>query len=77
LPALYGYETWSFTIREKHKLRVFENMVLMKTFRPNIDQVTEEWRRLPNEKLYDLHSSNIIRVIKSKSEMGGASSTYR
>jgi len=46
---------------------VFENMVLKKIFRPNRDQVTEEWRRLHNEKLYYLYSSpNIIRVIKLK-----------
>jgi len=46
---------------------VFENSVLRKTFRPKRDEATEEWRRINNEKLYDLYSSpNIIRVMKSR-----------
>jgi hypothetical protein len=53
--------------REEHKLRVFENRVLMKIFGPKKEDVTAEWRRLHNEELNDLYSSpNIIRVIKSR-----------
>jgi len=64
---LYGRETWSRTLTEEHRLRVFENSVLRKTFRPKRDEATEEWRRINNEKLYDLYSSpNIIRVMKSR-----------
>ena len=44
--VLYGCETWSLTLREKRKLRVFENMVLRKIFGPRRDEVTGEWRRL-------------------------------
>ena len=63
---LYGYETWSLTLREERKLRVFENMVLRRIFGPRRDEVTGEWRRLHNEELNDLCSSpNIVRVIKS------------
>jgi len=60
-------ESWSLTLREKRKLRVFENMVLRRIFRPRRDEVTGEWRRLHNEELSDLYSSpNIVRVIKSR-----------
>jgi hypothetical protein len=65
--VLYGCETWSLTLREEHRLRVFENMVLRGIFGSKIDGVTEEWRRLHNEELNDLYSSaTIIRVIKSR-----------
>ena len=65
--VLYGCETWSLTLREERKLRVFENMVLRKIFGPRRDKVTGEWRRLHNEELNDLYSSpNIVRVIKSR-----------
>jgi len=41
-------------LREEHRLRVFEIMVLRKIFGPERDEVTGEWRRLHNEELYDL-----------------------
>ena len=68
LPVVfYGCETWSLTLQEKRKLRVFENMVLRRVFGPRRDEVTGEWRRLHNEELNDLYSSpNIVRVIKSR-----------
>ena len=53
--VLYGCETWSLTLREKSKLRVFENMVLRRIFGPRSDEVTGEWRRLHNEELNDLY----------------------
>ena len=65
LPVLYGCETWSLTLREERKLRVFENMVLRRIFGPRRDEVAGEWR-LHKEELNDLFSSpNIMRVIKS------------
>ena len=65
--VLYGCETWSLTLREERKLRVFENMVLRRVFGPRRDEVTGEWRRLHNEELNDLYPSpNIVRVIKSR-----------
>jgi hypothetical protein len=65
--VLYGCETWSLTLREKHRLRVFENRVLRRIFGLKRDEVTGEWRRLHNEELYDLYCSpNIIRMIKSR-----------
>ena len=55
--VLYGCETWSLTLREERKLRVFENMVLRGIFGPRRDEVTGEWRRLHNEELNDLYCS--------------------
>jgi hypothetical protein len=63
--ALYGCETWSLTVREEHKLRVFENRVLREIFGPKMDGVTRGWRKLHNKELHNLYSSpSIIRVIK-------------
>jgi hypothetical protein len=65
--VLYGCETWSLTLREEQRLRVFENRVLRRILGPKRDEATGEWRRLHNEDLNDLYSSpNIIRVIKSR-----------
>jgi hypothetical protein len=61
--VLYGCETWSLTLGEEHRLRVFENSVLRK-FGPKRDE-DGLWRRLHNDKLHSLYSSpNIVRVIK-------------
>jgi hypothetical protein len=67
---LYGCETWSLTLREEHRLRVFENKVLRRKFGPKRDEVT---RKLYNEELRDLYSSpSIIRIIKSISMLNHA-----
>jgi hypothetical protein len=52
---LYGCEAWSLTLREEHRLRVFENRVLRGIFGPKRDGVKREWRRLHNEELNDLY----------------------
>jgi hypothetical protein len=84
--VLYGCETWSLTLREEHRLRVFENRVLRRIFRPTRDEVTREWRKLHNEELRDLYSSpSIIRIIKSRrmrwadhiARMGQKRNSYR
>jgi hypothetical protein len=65
--VLYGCETWSLTLREEKRLRVFENRVLRRIFGPKGDEATGEGRRLHNEELNGLYSSpNIIRVIRSR-----------
>jgi hypothetical protein len=64
--VLYGYETWSLTLREEHRLRVSENRVLRKIFGPKREE-DGSWRKLHNDELHSLYSSsNIVRVIKSR-----------
>jgi hypothetical protein len=65
--VLYGCETWSLTLREKRRLRVFENRVFRRIFGPMKNEGTGDWRKLHNEELNDLYCSpNIVRVIKSR-----------
>jgi hypothetical protein len=74
------------TLREEHRLRVFENRALRKIFGPKRDEVTGEWRKLRNEELCDSYSSpSIIRIIKLRrmrwaghvSRMGEKRNAYR
>jgi hypothetical protein len=63
--VLHGCEIWSLTVREEHKLRVFENRVLRRIFGPKRDGVTGGRRKLYNVELHNLNSSpSIIRIIK-------------
>jgi hypothetical protein len=62
--VLYGYEILSLTLREEHKLRMFENRVLRRIFGPKRDEVTGEWRKLHNK-------NNQVE----EDEMGGSCST--
>jgi hypothetical protein len=65
--VLYGCETWSLTLREEHRLRVFENRALRIIFGAKRDEVTGVWRTLHNEELHILYSSpNIIRSSQGK-----------
>jgi hypothetical protein len=65
--VLYGRETWTLTLREEHRLRVFENRALKRISGPKRDEVTGEWRKLRNEELHNLYSSpDIIRQVKSR-----------
>ncbi|KAJ4434738.1 hypothetical protein ANN_23306 [Periplaneta americana] len=84
--VLYGCETWTLTLREEQRLRVFENKVLRKIFGAKRDEVTGEWRKLHNAELHALYSSpDIIRNIKSRrlrwavpvARMGESRNAYR
>jgi hypothetical protein len=84
--VLYGCKPWSLTLREKRRLRMFENRVLRRIFGPKRDEVTGEWRKLHNAELNNLYSSpNIARVIKSRrirwaghiARMGEGKGVYR
>ena len=69
---LYGCETWSLTLREERRLRVFENRGLWRIFGPKRNEVKREWRKLHNEELNDMYCSpNIVRVIKSRKRWAG------
>jgi hypothetical protein len=64
--VLYGCEIWSLTLREEHRMSVFESRVLSRIFGPKGDEVTGEWRKLHNGE-HNLYSSpGIIRQIKSR-----------
>jgi hypothetical protein len=66
LVVVYWCETWSLALREKHRLRVFENRVL-RIFEPKRDKVTGGLKKLHNEELHNLYPSpSIIRIIKQK-----------
>jgi hypothetical protein len=66
--VLYVCETWPLTLREEHRLRIFENRVLRRIFGSKRGEVKGEWREVNNEELNDLYClSNIVRVIKSRS----------
>jgi hypothetical protein len=63
--VLYAYETWSLTLREEHRRRVFENRML-RIFGPKREEDGSS-RKLHNDELHSLYSSlNIVRVIKSR-----------
>ena len=65
--VLYGCETWSLTLRDELRLKVFEDRVLSRVFGPKRDGVIGKWRKLHNEELSDLYSlPNIVRVVKSR-----------
>jgi len=65
LVVLFACETWSLTLREEHRVRVFEHRVLRGIFGPKRYEVTGEWRKLHNEELNGLYCSpNIVWVIK-------------
>jgi hypothetical protein len=69
--VLYGCETWSLTLREEHRLRVFENSVLRRIFGPKRDEVTGRWRKVHEEELRVLYSSpSIIGMMKSRRLLG-------
>jgi len=63
---------WSVTLREEHRLRVFENRVLRRIYGPKVDEVTGESRKLHNEELTQYCSGDNIE----KNEMGAACSAY-
>jgi hypothetical protein len=57
----------SLTLREEHRLRIFENRVLTRIFGPKRDEVTGGWRKLHNEELHGLYSSpSIVRMIEAR-----------
>jgi hypothetical protein len=68
--VLYGCEIWSLTLREEHRLRVFDNRVLRKMFGLKKDEVIGGWRKQHNEELHNLYCSP-IKIIKSR-RMGWA-----
>jgi len=83
--VLYGYETWSLTLRKEHRLKVSYKMGL-RILEPKRDKGTDERRKLQNKELNDPYCSpNIIRVIKYRNirwaghvaRLGERRGTYR
>jgi hypothetical protein len=73
--VLYGCQTWSLSVREEHRLRLFESKVLRRMFGPKREEVTGGQRKLHEEELRNLYTSlNTIRAIKSR-RMGRAGHT--
>jgi hypothetical protein len=71
--VLYGFETWSLTLREEQRMKVFENRVLRGTSGPKRTEIIDSWRKLHNDELHNLHSlpynyNDEVEV----DEMGGA-----
>ena len=62
--VLYGCETWLLSLSGECRQTVLENQVLWRIFSPKRGKVTGEWRKLHNEELNDLISSNFIWVMK-------------
>jgi hypothetical protein len=58
--GLYRRETWSLTLSEERKQRVFGNRVLRRIFGLKRDEVSREWRKLHNKELHDLYFSQSI-----------------
>jgi hypothetical protein len=59
-----GVKLGSLTLKEEHRLRVFENRVLRRIFKPMRGEVAEGWTKRDNEELHDLYPSpSIIRMI--------------
>jgi hypothetical protein len=84
--VLSGCGTWSLTLGEEGRVKMFENRVMKRIFGSKRDEVTGVWRKVHNEELNDLYSSpNIFRVIKSRrmkwagyvAYMGGSKCVYR
>jgi hypothetical protein len=72
--VLYGCETWLLKLRDECRLRVFENRVLKRIFGHKRDKITEERRKLDNEKLTDTYSSSNIIQVTTEKEMARACS---
>jgi hypothetical protein len=64
--VLYGCETWSLTLREEHRLRVFENRLPRRIFGPKRDEMTGDLRKLRNEELPNLYSSSSMKSMRMK-----------
>jgi hypothetical protein len=54
--VLYGCETWSVTLREEQRFKVFQNWVVRRIFGPKRDEVTGDWRKFHNGELHNLYS---------------------
>lgn len=65
--VMYGCETWTLTVANEERLRVFERRVLRKIYGPTVDATTGRYRTRTNRELEDLYGEpNIVREIKSK-----------
>ena len=59
---MYGCETWSFTLSEEQRLRVFENKMLRNIFEARRNEITGVWRKLHNAELHALRRRRVIGI---------------
>jgi hypothetical protein len=64
--VLYGCETWSLTLREEHRLGVFENRVLRRIFGPKRDEVMGGWREREEHRLRVFEDKVLRRIFGPK-----------
>jgi hypothetical protein len=68
---VYRCETQSVTLREEHRLRMFENRALRKIFEPKWADMTGGWRKVHNKEFHNVYSSKMLLGWSNQETSGG------